>query len=118
MPLPFSHDLRLRIVHACQAGALTQAEIAELFQVHPKTVEKYWRQWRDTGSVAPRPHAGGTPGLLAGHENAVRALVATHPDATSAELAALLAREHGVRASTPVVWRCVVRLGLPRKKRR
>lgn len=39
MPAALSLDLRSRIVSACQTGHLTQVEIAELFQVHLKTVE-------------------------------------------------------------------------------
>lgn len=55
MPRPLSVDLRTRIVNACAAQELAQSEIAELFQVHLKTVEKLWKQWRTTQSVDPKP---------------------------------------------------------------
>ena len=58
MPSALSLDLRSRIVLACQAGELTQGEMAELFQVHLKTVEKLWRHFRRTGSVPANPIAG------------------------------------------------------------
>jgi transposase len=54
VPGPLSVDLRTRIVNACAARELSQAEIAKLFQVHIKTVEKLWKQWRTTQSVAIR----------------------------------------------------------------
>jgi transposase len=65
VPRPLSVDLRTRIVKACAAQELSQAEIAELFQVPIKTVEKLWKQWRTTQSVALQPHAGGRATRLA-----------------------------------------------------
>ena len=58
MPRPLSVDLRTRIVNACAAQEWPQAEIAELFQVPLETVEKLWKQWRTTPSLALQPHAG------------------------------------------------------------
>ena len=72
MPRPLSVDLRTRIVSACAAQEFSQAEIAELFEVHLKTVEKLWKQWRTTQSVAPKPHAGGRATRLAPHYEELR----------------------------------------------
>jgi transposase len=58
MPRALSLDLRSRIVSACQMGELTQDEIADLFPVHLKTVEKLWRHFRRTGSLEATPHSG------------------------------------------------------------
>ena len=65
LPRPLSVDLRTRMVNACAAQEWSQAEIAELFQVPLKTVEKLWKQWRTTLSVAIKPHAGGRAARLA-----------------------------------------------------
>ena len=108
MPVPLSLDLRIRIVHACEAGEQSQSEIADVFEVHRKTVEKYWRLSRTGQSLAPKPHA----------EEQVRAVVAEQPDATLAEWAHLLAERHQVQASVSLLSRTLTRWGLSRKKSR
>lgn len=117
MPTPLSLDLRTRIVHACERGELTQPEIAELFQVHVKTVEKYWRLARTGQPLAPQPHRGGPARRLHGHAEHLRTLVAEQPDATLEALRQVLAERHGVWASVSLLSRTLRRLGLPRKKR-
>lgn len=118
VPPPLSLDLRTRIVQACQEQDDSQAGIAARFCVHVKTVEKLWRQWRETGTLAPKPHAGGPPTRLAGAGDALRALLAEGNDRTNAELAALLGTRHGLATSAASVSRALTRLGLTRKKRR
>src|SRR4051812_2638492 len=90
MPSALSLDLRSRIVSACLAGELTQVEIAEIFQVHLKTVEKLWQHFRRIGSAEAKPHGGGVPARLAGHEQDLRRLVAEQSDHTLAQYVALL----------------------------
>ncbi len=85
MPSALSLDLRSRILSACQAGELTQVEIAEVFQVHLKTVEKRWRHFRRTGSAQAKPPGGGVRARWAGHEEDLRRLVAEQSDHTLAE---------------------------------
>jgi transposase len=80
VPDALSPDLRSRIVHACQSGELTQAEMAELFEVHLNTVEKLWRRWRTTGSVEVKPHGGGVKARLSGLQEERRYLVAERSD--------------------------------------
>ena len=72
MPRPLSVDLRTRIVNACATQELSQSEIAELFQVHLKTVEKLWKQWRTTQSLAPKPHSRGRAVRLAPYAEDLR----------------------------------------------
>jgi transposase len=116
MPSVLSWDLRSRLVSACQAAELTQVEIADLFQVHLKTVEKLWRHFRRTGSVEAKPHGGGVPAHLAGHEEDLRRLVAEQSDHTLAEYVALLWERYQVVTSVPVISRTLKALGLPQKK--
>jgi transposase len=116
MPSALSWDLRSRIVSACQAAELTQGEIADLFQVHLKTVEKLWRHFRRTGSAEAKPHGGGVKAHLAGHEADLRRLVAEQSDRTLAEYVALLWERYQVITSVPVLSRTLKALGLPQKK--
>ncbi|MBV9675273.1 MAG: transposase, partial [Acidobacteriaceae bacterium] len=118
MPSVLSLDLRSRIVSACQAAEFTQAEIADLFQVHVKTVEKLWRHFRRTGSSQAKPHGGGVRAHLAGHEEDLRRLVAEQSDHTLAQYVALLWERHQVVTSVPVLSRTLKALGLPQKKSR
>jgi transposase len=116
MPSALSLDLRRRLVSACQSAELTQAEIADLFQVHVKTVEKLWRHFRRTGSAAAKPHGGGVKAHLAGHEEDLRRFVAEQSDHTLAEYVALLWERYQVMTSVPVLSRTLKALGLPQKK--
>lgn len=117
MPHALSLDLRSRIVSACQMGELTQVEIADLFQVHLKTVEKLWRHFRHTGSLEAKPHSGGVRAHLAGQEDQLRCLVAEQSDHTLAEYVALLWKRYRLITSVPVLSRTLKALGLPQKKR-
>ena len=55
---------------------------------------------------------------LAGHDEALRARVAAHPDATLEELQAWLASEHEIKVSIGCLWNRLKFLGLPLKKSR
>jgi transposase len=118
MPHALSLDLRCRIVHACQTGEWTQPEIADVFEVHLNTVEKLWRRWRTTGSMAAKPHAGGVPAHLAGLQPELRQLVAECSDHRLEDLVALIRKRYRVTTSVPVLSRTLKALGLPRKKSR
>jgi transposase len=118
VPAPLSLDLRTRIVHACQSGELTQPEIADLFQVHLKTVEKYWHLARTGQPLAPKPFNGGPRPKLGGYTAVLRALVAEMADATLVQLSQVLADRHRVQVSVSVLSRTLAHLGLPQKKRR
>ena len=117
----YSLDLRERVVRAVDGG-MSRVEAARRFSVSNALIGKLLRQRRGTGSLAPKPHAGGTPPAL--HESALAALAALRaqvradPDATLAELCERLARDAGVRAGVNPVCRALRRLGLPLKKRR
>ena len=114
----YSLDLRERVVRAVDEGA-SRVEVARQFSVSNALIGKLLRQRRSTGSLAPRPHAGGTAPAPGGPAlAALRALVEADPDATLAELCGRLARESGVRVGVNGVCRALRWLGLPLKKRR
>ena len=116
MPRALSVDLRLRIVHACQAAQMSQREIAKLFEVHVKTVEKLWRQFRETSGVEPRAGGRGPQARLATAHDALRTWVAENNDRTLAELCLLLRERLGLVTSPPALCRTLQRLGLRLKK--
>ena len=118
MPRPLSIDLRTRIVNACAAQELAQSEIAELFQVHLKTVEKLWKQWRTTHSVESKPYAGGRKTRLTPYYEDLRTWLAEQSDYTHQELRALLSQQRQILVSQSMLSRALAHLGLPRKKSR
>jgi transposase len=115
----YSIDLRQKILRAWERHLGSQRNIADIFGVSLAFVEKVLRQYRATGDIAPKPHAGGQkPRLGAAAQAVVQRLMGTHPDATLEELCTGVAAETGVRVSVPTMCRVLQRLGLPRKKSR
>ena len=114
---PYSQDLREKIVHALEAGS-TQEEAADRFSVSLSFVEKLWRRFRETGSCAALPHAGGRQRALRQHEAALRQEVAHQPDATLSELCERVRAAGAPAVSLATMCAELQRLDLPRKKSR
>jgi transposase len=115
----YSIDLRQKILRACERHLGSQRTIADVFGVSLAFVEKILRQYRATGDIAPKPHAGGQrPRLDVAAQTVVQRLVGDNPDATLEELCTGVAVETGRRVSVPTMCRVLQRLGLPRKKSR
>jgi len=117
----YSIDLRERVVAAVDEAVETRAEIAERFGVSTSFIRKLLRRRRETGSIAPKPHAGGGVSSLTPQDlERVRTLVEHRPDATLDELCRGL-REAGGSAAVRAWTMCRAlrhRLRLPRKKSR
>jgi transposase len=118
MSVPLPIELRERIV-AAVAGGMSWAEAASVFRVGRATVNRYVRLMRQCGSVAPRPHAGGHAFVISEQDLAtLRAVVATRPDATIAQIRDRYCEQTGTRVSVSTVGRALrERLGLSLKKR-
>jgi transposase len=84
MPNPYDVALRQRAVHAYVSGEGSYGELAMLFDVDHRTLERWVARWRRTRSVTPLPKGGGwrCPIDLA----VLHAVVRDGPDATLAEL--------------------------------
>lgn len=115
---PYSQDLRDRVVAALKTGKTSQADVAETFGVSLSTVEKWWRQWRETGQYSKRPRQHGPRRTLAACDEVIRAVVQKQPDVTLDELCARVAETEQVSASRSMMCRTLQVLGLPRKKSR
>jgi len=110
----YSIDVRQRIVAAVAAGGHSLRALAELFCVDLSTIVRLLRRFRATGSVEPKPHAGGPrPKLDAQATARLLELVRQQPDATLAELRDRL----GVDCSIPTIFRTLARNGITRKKK-
>lgn len=107
---PYSYDLRARVVEAYLNQEGTQRELAERFRVSPSFVQSMIRRYRQTGSLKPKPHAGGYPttiderGLVT-----VLQLANERPTATLNELCEEFSRIEGHKPSRATMWRAVKR---------
>ena len=113
----YSQDLRDRVFALCDVGDAV-GEIAEALCVSVSYVSKALSRRRDTGEASARPQRCHMAPKLFGLYDAIRAEVASRPDATLAELRRWLGEVHGVSARDGLVHGTLVRLGLTHKKRR
>lgn len=115
----FPVELRERVLRAVEQRSGTIEAIAQLFSVSPGFIFKLLRQWRETGSVLPKPHAGGSAPILDAPRMAqLRQLVQEQPDATLEELQERLRERAQAAASLPTVCRALQKLKLKRKKKK
>jgi transposase len=84
MPDPNDLALRERAVTAYERGDGSYAQLAALFDVDHRTLERWVARWRDTQSLAPQPRGGGWPCPI--DVTVLRAVVRDRPDATVTEL--------------------------------
>lgn len=115
---PYSLDLRQKIIAALERSVGSQRAVADLFGVSLSFVERLLQRQRTTGTLAPRPHAGGPPRCLdEADEQVIRQRLEQQPDSTLDELGEALAQQRGKSVSRATLGRTVQRLNLPRKKR-
>lgn len=113
----YSQDLRERVIAAVEAGDQSYPAIAETFGVSESTLDKWLKRWRETGSVAASPFAGGRRRTLQTCVKVIRAEVHRQPDVTLEELCERVADQTAVTASPSMMSRELQLLALPRKKR-
>lgn len=101
----YSVDLRSRVVQACEEGGRSHQEIAEDFRVSRSFLQKLLRRFRETGSVAAKPHSGGSMvKVTEEHRQQLLGLVDRHPDDTLKELRGKLVAHGGPSVSIKTVW--------------
>jgi transposase len=111
---PLSSDLRERIVAAVERGDHSLRELTRLFAVNLSTIVRLLQRYRRTGSVEPKPHAGGpAPTLDAPAAARLLELVRQQPDATLAELRDRL----GIPCCLMTIARALQRHRITRKKK-
>jgi len=110
----YSQDLRQRVIDCIdrQEGSLRQ--IAQRFVVSLSFVVRLLQLRRRTGSLDPKPPAGGRPAALGPDDlERLKELVRQQPDATLKELRQRL----GVSCSLTAIWRALEKLRRARKKK-
>lgn len=119
MPRPYSDDLRARVLAACEAREGTFLEIAQRFRIAEATLHNWRRAQKDEQRTTAKAHAGGPERKLDADDHAwLRTQVEAHNDLTLEEYALRLREERGKEVSISTLSRVLIRLKLPRKKRR
>ena len=119
MPLPYSADLRERVLLAHEHGEGNAVTLAARFRVAVNTVKNWVRAAVTEGRRVAKPLGHGpAPRLGTAEREILCQLVAADNDATLAEYGARLATQTGVHVSRPVLSVTLKRLGLSRKKTR
>lgn len=112
MPIPYSQDLRDRVIAACDRAMKTK-QVADLFGVSPSWVRRVKQRRREHGETSPRPATPIVRSIKVDRAK-LRELVEAHPDATLVELRELL----GVQCAESSIWRALSAMGYSFKKRR
>src|SRR3954453_10547392 len=111
---PLSNDLRKRILEAVDNREGSRRKLAVRFKVNTSTITNLLRLRRETGSIDPRPHAGGVAPALDGDAlQRLRRLVEETPAATPEAFR----KKMGVSGSRMIICRALQKLGLPLKKK-
>ena len=98
-------------------GGMTLEEAAEVFTVGVAGVSRRTALRRETGGLAPRPHAGGRPRAFdSAADDDLQELLRLQPDLTVAELAERVSAREGHSKSRSAATRALKRLGFTRKK--
>jgi transposase len=113
----YSNDLREKVLRAVDQG-YPRAEIVKLLGVSRATIKRYLKQWRETGSVAPKAIPGRTPKKLGLLQTELAAQLQAHDDLRLEDQCGLWEQTHGVHISTSTMSEAIKRIGWTRKKRR
>jgi transposase len=115
---PHPDKIRVAVVRAVEQKGMTYAETADMLGIGVASVNRILRRHRETGSVAPKPKAGGrTSPIVNEVADELEELVRATPDATIQEMLDALVASTGVATSLSAMKRALHRLGFSRKKR-
>jgi transposase len=103
---PYSHDIRIRVLHAYQHAEQSQRQIARRFNVSLSFVRDLIRRYRETGSIAPRKYPGRPNSKIDKDSlDLILALAADDPLLPLSTLCERLAQERQLRISRATMWR-------------
>ena len=116
MPKPYDRELRKRAVMAYECGEGSYMDVAGLFDLNHRTLERWVARWRVSYSIEPQPPGGGWRSPI--DVAVLRVLAREGPDATIAEMCAEYNRRarRSQRTSPTAFHRALVREGFVHKK--
>lgn len=118
MAAPYSIDLRLSAIKAYENGDSTQTEIVRLYNLGIATFRRYWKQYKETGNVAPAEYKRGRkPAINEKQMWRIKELVLQQPDASLKELCSRYNRTRNKKIGVTIMFRAICSLGFRRKKK-
>lgn len=115
--MPYSLDLRKKIVEAYETGKTSIRKVAKQFMVNPKTVERLVKQNRERGNLEAKKAGNPTPSQLEAHKELVIATVEANSDWTLAQYCEEIGEKTGVHVTTGAMCRYLKKQNLTLKKR-
>ena len=112
----YSEDLRERIVKAREEGK-SAAEAAKMFAVCKRTVERYWKHYRERGHCKALPSGGRRVSRLRPHLVVICKWIEEQSDLTLSEMAERLRERLGVEIGSTALWHQIDKLGMSYKKK-
>jgi len=102
---------------ATEYDELSQGQVAAFFRIGEATLQRWLREYRETGDLASKPHTGGHDPLLAGEGvELLRSIVKRENDRTLEEYCLLLEEAGGPRLARSTMYDTLERLEITRKK--
>jgi transposase len=118
MAAPYSVDLRLSAVKAYEKSNNTQTEIVELYKLGIATLRRYWKQYQETGGVAPATYKRGRkPAVNEKQMCHIKELVLKQPDSSLRELCSRYNTKRKKKIGISIMFRAICALGFKRKKK-
>ena len=113
----YSLDLRQKIIQVYENEEISQRQLAKRFCVALSFIEKLLKQYRETGSIAAKPFAGGVKLKLNSQQLvSLGELIEANNDATLEELTHLFQEKAGVAISRATMGRMTQTLKMTVKK--
>lgn len=113
----YSLDLRQKILDTYLQGGISQRQLAKRFCVTLSFIEKLLKQYRETGSIAPKVRTQQTPPKLNSQQfNVLQEIVEAKNDATLKEIRAELAQKTGITIGISTVDRMLQKMEISLKK--
>ena len=110
-----SMDLRKRLVAGRRRGQ-SAGELARLFGVSKRSVERFWKRHGEEGTLEPKQRGGYRRSCLEGHDELLGRWISKEPDLSLEELRARLLEQLGIGIGTTALWHRLEKLGLSYKK--
>jgi transposase len=112
---PLSQDLRQRIVQAREKGEGV-GEVCRRFGVSRSSVERFWKEHRQTGRCQPKKIGGYRRSRLEKHDRLLRRWFTEQMDMTLRQLQQRCQDRLQIHVGLNALWQRVDRLGLSYKK--
>ncbi len=111
-------DLRLRVVRAMDEEGLSIRNAGRRFRIGESTAGRWYRQWRETGDIAPAHKGNPGHSRLDAFEAFLLGLIEDDGrDITLVEMAARLKLEHGETVDPSTIHNWLHKRGVTFKKR-